>query len=1778
MNTIRSYSFLNHKKMKNFCTLFLTIIFTIFSSFWMPGQAKDSDQRILNDGVKNSVSLYHFEFNEVMSWFLSPENSLAIICPSNQVINLKSGECGTVVNFGWTTTDINAQSVKYFQNNDTSLVNSTYYCPSGQTKYSRIFDNGSPTDVTVKYVKIGVYESSNSPLVTLNFYDEANVLLGSQSAIIPNLSKTVYRIDIPNTNIIKLPALKSYRLEVVVNPPVVSVFKMGRNNGGNSLGYSDATMSSSCSSFTYIYEGLVGGDATVMVVNGIPDDYSFTKTNTTLSSGDYFPIGTYNMDYVVTDANGSNTACPFTIVVNEFSGITNVMACQDLVQVSLDDDCQTLVTSDMILQGDNYGCPDNYEVKITATNGKNLGNTVDYTQHGKTLKVQVINQQGNSCWGEILVQDKKGPELHCEDIYATCSTDLRPGSPLSARIPVSAALPNRTIPDNAYRQISVIVDHLPGTSITDLNVYLDITHPNISQLAATITSPDGVTVPLFDGLTCNGADAMLTFDDQSTALYNELINSCANPGPAAAGTFRSLLPLSVFNGKPLEGEWIINVFDKAVGSTGFINHADIIFTQTGGIVPFPVENPGTFVELGDNFYQLSKGDNCNSATLLYTDTVEEEDCSSTYAKVIKRCWSGKDAIGNAANECCQYIYVYRNGLSTLEFPPNFDGINGNPQPLSCKDYQDVLPGTDVTGLPSGDLCANVQLVPPTDITIQICENSYKIIRTHKVVEWCSGQVIVHNQIIKVVDDQGPQMNCPKNVTVSANEYDCYASYVAQVPEIVFECSDKIAYDLSFLHESDYNNEYHSYEGVNQVGHSIQALPFGDNKIFWKLTDACGNISECSYIVTVKDLVSPTAVCDRHTIAALTGNGTAVIEATSFDDGSLDNCGIKLMEARKMTDICNNNTSFGSEVLFCCSEVGTTVMVEFRVTDLSNNQNTCMVEVSVQDKLPPYITKCPADITLDCQTDYNDFKVTGYPEYVDNCSIKSVKNQDDAHITNCGVGTVARTWTVTDAQDYRHSCVQNITLYDRNPFVESDITWPQNYTTNKCYSNLDPDALPSGYDRPTFKDDYCSLVAATYEDQVFKFVDGACEKILRTWTIIDWCTYDDSNPSAVKGLYQKIQIIKLINDIAPSFEFSCVDRSFKSFGPCEENISFSMSAVDDCPEDNTDLIWKYELDLDSDGTFEYTGTGNKFNRVLKNGKHTVRWTVEDKCGNRSFCTHTVDVVESKKPTPYCLSSLTTAVMNSDGTISIWAKDYDKGSYDNCTPTADLIFTFYGAVPNKALINQEHYFKGNGVVATKAEYLAGGAQIWIPSKRTSGIIFDCNDIPDGVSQEITLSMWVTDLAGNQDYCDVTIVLQDNSNFCKDGLATTRVIGGGMKTANARPIDDIQVIMSSNKPELNKTIVTDNDGNFQFDQIPTGSNVQIKAYDNRDLLNGVSTLDLVHIQRHILGIQSLNDPYNAIAADADNNGKISASDLTVIRKAILGISSSFSNGQTSWRFIPASQHFADPNAPFPFIETYTFDNVASDKFGQDFIGVKIGDVNNSVQPFTSQKTTSRSENVLSLYSPSIEIDKDKANSIDIVTKESIVLSGLQMTIQVDPSQVDIEEITSELDGWSSQNYSLHSFNEGYITISWNTQEAVTIPANYPLFRMRFQGKDVGKLKMNLSSDITSAEAYDDTYDTYRIDWRAENQNDVFEVLQNMPNPFSDMTYIPVYLPEDDALKMEVTDVTGKIVFTQQQYLTKGHHQLLVKNSDLGKTGVYLCKIESQGDIKTIKMIVIK
>jgi hypothetical protein len=67
------------------------------------------------------------------------------------------------------------------------------------------------------------------------------------------------------------------------------------------------------------------------------------------------------------------------------------------------------------------------------------------------------------------------------------------------------------------------------------------------------------------------------------------------------------------------------------------------------------------------------------------------------------------------------------------------------------------------------------------------------------------------------------------------------------------------------------------------------------------------------------------------------------------------------------------------------------------------------------------------------------------------------------------------------------------------------------------------------------------------------------------------------------------------------------------------------------------------------------------------------------------------------------------------------------------------------------------------------------------------------------------------------------------------------------------------------------------------------------NEDVLNGVSTLDMVLSQRHILGISVLNLRYT-IASDVNLDGKVTAADIVDMRKLILGITTQFSGGQ-SW-----------------------------------------------------------------------------------------------------------------------------------------------------------------------------------------------------------------------------------------------------------------------------------------
>ena len=120
----------------------------------------------------------------------------------------------------------------------------------------------------------------------------------------------------------------------------------------------------------------------------------------------------------------------------------------------------------------------------------------------------------------------------------------------------------------------------------------------------------------------------------------------------------------------------------------------------------------------------------------------------------------------------------------------------------------------------------------------------------------------------------------------------------------------------------------------------------------------------------------------------------------------------------------------------------------------------------------------------------------------------------------------------------------------------------------------------------------------------------------------------------------------------------------------------------------------------------------------------------------------------------------------------------------------------------------------------------------------------------------------------------------------------------------------------------------GQYSLAGLNKGTGYMVVPFNDLDHREGVSTLDLVLIQKHLLGRAKLNSPYKMIAADANKSGNITAMDLIEIRRLILGINSRFPNN-TSWRFVDQGYSFIDPFNPFghPIPESVWLDSISHD-----------------------------------------------------------------------------------------------------------------------------------------------------------------------------------------------------------------------------------------------------------
>jgi len=98
----------------------------------------------------------------------------------------------------------------------------------------------------------------------------------------------------------------------------------------------------------------------------------------------------------------------------------NYVICNDMIQVSLDDYCIYTLGADQVLEGGPYHPYSYYIVEIDKTPGAPacdglwLPNTLDINDIGQTYCVRVTHPgNGNTCTGNILVEDKTPPRVGC---------------------------------------------------------------------------------------------------------------------------------------------------------------------------------------------------------------------------------------------------------------------------------------------------------------------------------------------------------------------------------------------------------------------------------------------------------------------------------------------------------------------------------------------------------------------------------------------------------------------------------------------------------------------------------------------------------------------------------------------------------------------------------------------------------------------------------------------------------------------------------------------------------------------------------------------------------------------------------------------------------------------------------------------------------------------------------------------------------------------------------------------------------------------------------------------------------------------------------------------------------------------------------------------------------------------------------------------------------------------------------------------------------------------
>ena len=445
--------------------------------------------------------------------------------------------------------------------------------------------------------------------------------------------------------------------------------------------------------------------------------------------------------------------------------------------------------------------------------------------------------------------------------------------------------------------------------------------------------------------------------------------------------------------------------------------------------------------------------------------------------------------------------------------------------------------------------------------------------------------------------------------------------------------------------------------------------------------------------------------------------------------------------------------------------------------------------------------------------------------------------------------------------------------------------------------------------------------------------------------------------------------------------------------------------------------------------------------------------------------------------------------------------------------------------------------------------------------------------------TVTYTVTDAVGNTAACSYSITVN-----CLN-------ISGRIKWEHdqTKGVKNATVKLSQGVNQLGSDL-SDNLGDYSL-FIPAAGIYKVTPVKNINRLNGVTAADATRITQHINNSPPLANQYQKVAADVNHNGIISQQDANTITGAIAGNPVALAAFNVFWRFVPTN--YMMPATSLLVVPAFPeFRNVtvgAIDVNGQDFLGMKIGDV----EAVWADPLMISNLPPLVWMVPDQTLIAGQEVELSFAASNFNNLTAYQMALDFDPMQLQFVGFQSlgAIPMNAIDNFGAYNANLGELRNVWSVSNSTTLTDGTQVFRAKFKvlvgGQKLSEV-LKLDESEIPCQAYSEALvptnmklvftESVGTNMLHDLGKAQLQLLQNRPNPFTDATTIGFILPEACEAHIRILDISGRELASYDRKYTAGYHELDFRMENAVSYGMLFCELVTPQGKRTIKMMTAK